>query len=223
MTPALHLRHKICLFFAVGLGFSTLLAPSGYAQQADFGINLSGGKEPVELKADDLEMRDKEGIAIFSGNVSVTQGDRVLRTAKLVVHYAKSPAAQTAPAKTSSATNSPTGDTTASIATDAKPQAKQPAPTAIGGLGSTGVEKMEATGKVYVKTATQVATGDQGIFDNQTNTMVLTGKRVILTDGNNVATGCKLTAHMKTGKANLESCQTGGNKKGRVSIIMNNN
>jgi lipopolysaccharide export system protein LptA len=40
----------------------------------------------------------------------------------------------------------------------------------------------------------------------------------VLTDGDNVATGCKLTANMGTGKAFLESCK--GQSKGRVSIIM---
>lgn len=173
--------------FLISWSFNPALS---FAQQANFGINLSNGKEKVVLNADHLEMRDKENIAVFSGNVSVIQGDRILRTSKLIVHYAKSNANNEG--------------------------------AASGGLGSTGVEKMEATGKVYIKTGNQVATGDEGVFNSKTNTMVLTGSRVILTDGNNVATGCKLTAHMDTGKAFLQSC-TGKNGQGRVSIIMDRN
>lgn len=164
-------------------------------QSTQFGVNLSGGKEPVELNADNLEMRDKEGVATFTGNVSVVQGDRVLRTSKLIVHYGKT------------------------ITPSADKNAKSRSRKQTGGLGSTGVEKMEASGKVYIKTATQVATGDEGVFDGQSKIMTLTGKKVILTDGENVATGCKLVAHMDTGRASLQSC---AGDKGRVSIIMNN-
>lgn len=188
---------KLIVFFGLLSGLSGFAPTFSVAQTqpTQFGVNLSGGKEPVELNADDLEMRDKEGVAIFTGNVSVVQGDRVLRTSKLVVHYGQNP--------------------TASADKDAISSAK----TRGGGLGSTGVEKMEASGKVYIKTATQVATGDEGVFDGQSKIMTLTGQKVILTDGDNVATGCKLVAHMDTGRASLQSCA--GNH-GRVSIIMNN-
>ena len=43
---------------------------------------------------------------------------------------------------------------------------------------------------------------------------MLTGKNVVLSEGNNVATGCKLTVQMESGKAKLESCG------GRVSIVI---
>lgn len=172
------------VFFIV---FMTVAVISGAgAQQTNFGINLSGGKEPVQIEADDMEMRDKDGIAVLSGNVSVVQGDRILRAGKVVVHYLKTGRAGQA--------------------------------GAAGGLGSTGVDRIEASNKVYIKSGTQVATGDEGTFDGKSNIMVLRGTKVVLVDGDDVATGCKLTAHMDTGKAFLESCS----KKGRVSIIMNN-
>lgn len=188
------ITHKIgrklflCVFAQMFAVFATALICS--AQSTNFGVNLSGGKEPVELSANALEMRDKDGVAIFTGNVSVIQGERVLRTSKLIVYYDK---------------NNHSGS---------KNEAS------VGGLGSTGVEKMQASGKVYIKTATQVATGDEGTFNGKTKIMTLTGNKVILTDGNNVASGCKLVAHMDTGKAYMQSCR--GNGSGRVSIIMDN-
>ncbi|EJF91038.1 LptA/OstA family protein [Bartonella tamiae] len=191
-----HLHYKLRTFIVMTMACFGAFGANAHAQQTDFGVNLSGGKEPVELNADNLEMRDKEGIAIFTGNVSVVQGDRVLRTSKLIVHYAQ---------------NDKDGN-----------NAQQASASNGGGLGSTGVEKMEASGKVYIKTATQVATGDAGTFDGPANQMVLTGQPVTLIDGDNVVTGCKLTAHMDTGKAFLESCKSTG-QKGRVSIIMNRN
>jgi len=164
------------------------------AQQANFGLNLGNGREAIEIEADEMEMRDREGIAIFTGNVSVTQGDRILRAGRMVVHYDK-------PETTSADDGGAAGAT---------------------GLGSTGIERLEVSDKVYVKSGAQIATGEQGVFDAKSNTLVMTGEKVVLLDGDNVATGCKLTAHMDTGRAFLESC-TNSNRGGRVSIIMNRN
>jgi lipopolysaccharide export system protein LptA len=43
--------------------------------------------KPVHIEAATLEVRDKERIATFSGNVQVVQGDTTLRCKVLVVHY----------------------------------------------------------------------------------------------------------------------------------------
>ncbi|GAA5096607.1 hypothetical protein GCM10023260_05620 [Bartonella acomydis] len=172
------------------LGFETVF---GYAESVHFGMSLSNDKEPVELYADSLEIRDEEGIALFRGDVSVVQGERLLRATKLIIYYDK------------------THKGTDKAETETK--ALSPA-----WFGSTGVQKMEALGKVYIKIATQIATGDKGVFDGKSKIMRLTGKNVVLTDGDNVATGCALTADMKNGKAFLEGCET-SEKKGRVSII----
>lgn len=214
MKPLKQYFSNLGAVMATGLAFMSLGQTPSLAQQTNFGVNLSGGKEPVELNADNLEMRDKDGVAIFTGNVSVVQGDRILRTSKLIVHYAKAP-------EDANKDKSDASSNTASVQAKGDAATKTAAAGA-GGLGSTGVEKMEASGKVYIKTATQVATGDEGVFDGKSKLMVLTGKRVILADGDNVATGCKLTAHMDTGKAFLESCKSAG-QNGRVSIIMNRN
>lgn len=169
----------------------------GHAEVAHLGISLSNNKEPVELHADSLEIRDKEGIALFKGDVSVVQGERLLRTAKLVVYYDKA----------YKETDKHKEDTKAS---------------SVSLFGSSSIKKMEALGKVYIKIATQIATGDKGVFDGKSKMMSLTGKHVMLTDGDNIATGCKLTANMENGKAFLEGCET-SEKKGRVSIIIKQN
>ncbi|WP_375615656.1 MULTISPECIES: LptA/OstA family protein [unclassified Bartonella] len=169
----------------------------GYAEGTHLGISLSSDKEPVELHADSLEIRDKEGIALFQGDVSVVQGERLLRAAKLVVYYDK-----------------------AYKKTDRNKEYTKASPVSL--LGSSSIKKMEALGKVYIKIATQIATGDKGVFDGKSKMMSLTGKHVVLTDGDNVATGCKLTANMESGKAFLEGCET-PEKKGRVSIIFKQN
>ena len=78
--------------------------------------------------------------------------------------------------------------------------------------GSANIERLEVDDKVYVKSETQVATGDKGTFDMKTEVLTLSGKEVVLSEGSNVLTGCKLTVDMKSGLANVEGC--GGRVKG---------
>ena len=154
------------------------------AQQASgpmSGIKLSGD-EPIQIESDRLEVRDKESMAIFSGNVSVVQGTTLLKSGKMTVHYA---AGGTGGAAT----------------------------------GSTDIDRIEVDGKVYLKSDTQIATGDRGTFDMKTEIFVLTGKEVVLSEGENVLVGCKLTADMKSGRAEVEGCP-GADGGGRVKMLL---
>jgi lipopolysaccharide export system protein LptA len=58
------------------------------ATQGRLGLKMSGN-EPIQIESDRLEVREKESIAIFSGNVSVVQGPTLLKAGKLTVYYAK--------------------------------------------------------------------------------------------------------------------------------------
>ncbi|PYE89364.1 lipopolysaccharide export system protein LptA [Phyllobacterium leguminum] len=180
------------------LGATAFASAPALAQQpqqaAPFGsLNLSSSKDPVAIDADKLEIQDKEGMALFTGNVSVSQGDTLLKSGKMTVYFNKS---------------KDNGSQSAG-----KSAAQAPA----GGLGAAGIDHLEVSGKVYLKSGTQIATGDAGTFDAKTQTMTLTGKKVVLSDGDNIATGCKLIANTGTGKAFLESCK---GEPGRVSIIL---
>jgi len=88
--------------------------------------------------------------------------------------------------------------------------------------GAANIKRLEADGGVYVKSETQVATGDQGSFDMGTEVLVLSGDEVVLSEGENVIVGCKLTVHMKTGQATLESCKN-GDSGGRVRMLLTPN
>ena len=81
--------------------------------------------------------------------------------------------------------------------------------------GSSSIERLEVDGKVYVKSDKQVATGDRGVFDMKTEVLVLSGDEVVLSEGNNVLRGCKLTVQMKTGRAQVDGCSKGSGN-GRV-------
>lgn len=85
--------------------------------------------------------------------------------------------------------------------------------------GSSDIERLVVDKKVYVKSQNQVATGDRGTFDMRSEVLVLSGKQVVLSEGDNVAVGCKLTIQMKTGEARLESCKD-GDGSGRIKILI---
>ena len=72
--------------------------------------------------------------------------------------------------------------------------------------GSANIDRLEVDDKVYVKSDNQVATGDRGTFDMKTEMLVLSGKEVVLSEGENVLVGCKLTVQMKTGQAQVDGC-----------------
>lgn len=65
------------------------LAGQAGAQLAGGDFNLSGDG-PVQVDGDRLEVLEDQGLAIFEGNVRVVQGDTVLRTGRLVIHYVRS-------------------------------------------------------------------------------------------------------------------------------------
>lgn len=50
---------------------------------------MSDSDEPIQIEADKLEVADSEGTAVFSGNVSVTQGTTLLKTDRLKVFYGR--------------------------------------------------------------------------------------------------------------------------------------
>ena len=174
---------RILVGVACALG---LLAAPAWAQESSSrmtGLKLSGDK-PIQIESDKLEVRDADSIAIFTGNVSVVQGETLMKSGMMTVHYAKEKGATGAAAVAPGASN---------------------------------IEKIQVDGKVYVKSKEQVATGDQGVFDMKTEVMTMTGKEVVLTEGQNVIVGCKLTVQMKTGAAQLDGCGDGG---GRVKMLL---
>jgi len=85
--------------------------------------------------------------------------------------------------------------------------------------GSANIERLIVENKVYVKSEEQVATADQGSFDMKSEVLVLSGKEVVLSEGDNVIVGCKLTVQMATGLANLEGC-AGASGGGRVKMLL---
>ncbi|RXT28118.1 LPS ABC transporter substrate-binding protein LptA [Rhizobium leguminosarum] len=187
---------KTGMAFIAGAFALILTATGAGAQQASAtmpGMKLSND-QPIQIESDKLEIHDQEHTALFTGNVKVVQGTTTMQSGKMTVYYK---------------------DKAAKPAADGAQPAAQPEQSASLASGSADIDKILVTDKVFLSSGTQTATADDGNFDMASQTFILTaneGNKVILSDGPNVFTGCKLTVHMQTGQAQLESCG------GRVQI-----
>jgi len=151
-------------------------AMQGFSQNRD---------KPIQIEAASLEMRDKVKEATFSGNVKVVQGDTVMTSNALVVHY-----------DATTTTAKPAAKTAAKAA---PMQSATPGPG-----GSSSISKIEAKGSVVVTQKEQVVTGDSAVFDTKANLITMAGG-VVLTQCKNVLRGDRLLVNMTTGVSRVES------------------
>lgn len=157
--------------------------------------------EPIKIESVSLEVRDKDKMATFIDNVKLTQGDTTLECKRLIVHYMDETMPGRAKGKTPPGKNAPVSDAKKNVASP-------------GGFGSgqQQISKLEAKGGVVVTQKDQTATGDNGVYDMKSNTLVLTGN-VVVSQGQNVVRGDRLFVDMTTGASRVESSAGG---QGRV-------
>jgi lipopolysaccharide export system protein LptA len=155
-------------------------ALQGFSQNRD---------KPIKINSATLEVRDKDKMATFSGDVHLVQGDTSMRSKTLVVFYDDDVPAK--PATPSAGT----------------PQA--------GSQQNQQIKRVEAKGNVIVVQKDQTATGDTGIFDMRANTVTMVGN-VVISQGQNVVKGDTLTVDMTTGVSRIscgkaqETCRVQG-------------
>lgn len=185
MTPKATPLRSACLLFAgtAGLLLAAALPAGAQATSSRMeGMQLSNDK-PIQIESDQLEIREQDNVAVFTGNVNVVQGTTTLKSGHMVVHY--------------QAKGKGTGESTGAPSISS---------------GNTNIERIELEDGVLLTSGAQKATGDSGTFEMATQTFVLKGKRVVLSEGQNVFVGCMLTVLAQTGEAKLDACG------GRVKI-----
>src|SRR5215468_6465370 len=115
-------------------------ALQGFSQNRD---------EPVKIRAAALELREKDKMATFTGDVYVLQGDTEMRCKQLVVFYEQETETRTVKA----------------------------ADPGLG--GDRQIRRIEAKGNVVVTQKDQNATGDAATFNMRENTVTLVGNVVV--------------------------------------------
>jgi lipopolysaccharide export system protein LptA len=154
-----------------------------------FGNMGGNSKEPIKIDADRLDVFDRENKAVFSGNVVAVQGESTIRCTKLTVFYERG---QQGGAK--------------------------PAPSAAGGQSENAIKQIDCAGPVTVVSKDQIGTGDNAVFDQVANKIVMTGN-VKLSQCQNVTTGDRLVYDLNTGVANIESAASPAGQPGRVRAL----
>ncbi|TGD95516.1 LptA/OstA family protein [Methylobacterium nonmethylotrophicum] len=203
----------------------TPAAPAVKKKEAGSGFGAfgsGGGKEPIKIDADRLDVFDRENKAVFAGNVVAVQGESTIRCSSMTVHYQrkeKDPKGKDAEAKGTE----PKVDAKASIAqpaeaksTDGKPVEKavkieaKPEPKveakaekSSDPTDGSAIRQVVCAGPVTVVSKDQVASGDNAVFDRVANRVVLTGN-VVLSQCQNVTRGSRLVYDMNTGRANMD-------------------
>jgi lipopolysaccharide export system protein LptA len=153
-------------------------ALQGFSQNRD---------KPLKITSVSLEVRDKDKVATFSGDVHLVQGDTTLRSKTLMVFYDDE-------------------------ADKDKAEAPKPKPAPAAGAAepmSQQIRRVEAKGGVLVTQKDQTATGESGIFDMQGNTVTLLGN-VVISQGQNVVRGDRLTVDLTSGVSRVECGKTQG-------------
>jgi lipopolysaccharide export system protein LptA len=183
-----------------GGAFATLVVAASvgiavaYAQQPNGPPNALQGfsqnrDKPIKINSATLEVRDKDKMATFSGDVHLVQGDTSMRSKTLVVFYDDD--------------------------TPSKPAAPSAGGAQAGPQQNQQIKRVEAKGNVTVVQKDQVATGDIGIFDMRANTVTMQGN-VVISQGQNVVKGDTLTVDMTTGVSRIacgkaqEKCRVTG-------------
>jgi lipopolysaccharide export system protein LptA len=162
--------------------------------------------QPIQIESATLEVRDKNKMATFSGDVQVVQGDTTIKCQTLVVFYGAehgSSAAQPVAA----APQPGEGGSTGVARVQKGPVVPQ---------GSQDIRRIEARGGVTITTRDQIATGDLGVYDPKKKTMTLTGN-VVVSQGKNVLHGDSVVVDTVTGDAHFES---GANTQNRVRALI---
>jgi lipopolysaccharide export system protein LptA len=173
----------------VVIAMLAIAAPCALAQPGNNGKSVPNALQgfsqnrgqPVQIEAASLEVRDKDKVATFLGNVKVVQGDTTMRCKSLVVFYEGGGQGGTNAMK--SATPGPGG--------------------------SSSISRLEARGGVTVNQKDQTATGDTGLFDMKSNTVTLLGN-VLVSQGQNVLRGERLVVDLTTGVSRVDSGKSNG-------------
>jgi lipopolysaccharide export system protein LptA len=143
-------------------------ALQGFSQNRD---------QPVKIQAASLEMREKDKLATFTGDVHLINGDTEMRCKVLVVFY---------------------DDDTKDPKAAQNLKAADPGPS-----GERQIKRIEAKGGVTVLQKDQNAVGESATFNMRENTVTLIGN-VIVTRGADVLRGQRLAVDLTSGVSKMD-------------------
>jgi len=141
-------------------------------------VVISDSDKPIQIVSNRFDIYPDKRVAVFSGNVVVTQEDTVINSDEFFLHYKKE-----------------------GIKT------KQNDKNVNTGIATGDIEKIEAKGNVIIKQKEKVVTGDNAFFYNGEQKIVVTGNP-IMKEGNNIIKGDRVIFFLKENRGVVESSST---------------
>ncbi|MBO1905736.1 organic solvent tolerance protein OstA [Microvirga sp. 3-52] len=111
--------------------------------------NFGSSKEPIKIDANKLDVFDKEGRAVFTGDVVAVQGESTMKCTVMTVFY------------------------------EQRDQNGGQAAPAAQAADDSAIKKIDCKGPVTIVSRTQVATGENATFDRGSNKIMLTGNATL--------------------------------------------
>jgi lipopolysaccharide export system protein LptA len=147
------------------------------------GPKQAASKEPVHITSDTLEAFNDERLIVFSGNAVAVQGDKVIRSDKLLVYYKKG-----------------------------NDEGKESSTAAVGQGGD--LDRIEAKGPVRITQLKKIVTGDEAVYYQDDQKIVVFGNAV-MREGPNIVKGDRITVLLDENRGIVEAPQ-----KKRVSATI---
>ncbi len=137
------------------------------------GLKQPSSKEPVHITSDTLEAFNDERLIVFSGNAVAVQGDKVIRSDKLLVYYKKS-----------------------------ADEGKESATASVGQGGD--LDRIEAKGPVRITQLKKIVTGDEAVYYQDDQKIVVSGNAV-MREGPNIVKGDRITVLLNENRGIVDS------------------
>jgi len=155
--------------------------------------------QPIQIVSDRLDAYNEKKLVVFSGNAVATQGDKVIKADRLFLYYKKDPQ------------KDPQKDTKK----DPQKDPRGPEKTGTQDIGSAGdLEKIEAKGHVIITQGERIVTGNDAIFYQETQRIIMLGNAV-MREGRNVINGDRIVVFLDEDRGVVESVE-----KGRVKATI---
>ncbi len=130
---------------------------------------------PIRITSDRLDAYNEQKLAVFSGNVVAVEADRVMKSNQLYIYYKKESKKEDKP-KAESKLDSGAGD----------------------------LDRIEAKGNVRITQGERIITGEEAVFLNDDQKIIVTGNPV-MREGGNTIRGDKIIVLLEEDRGFVES------------------
>lgn len=175
-VPRLKKSRVVCLALLIVslLVWAVVAAPVAGEPQSQK-KNQVTGSEPIRIDSDRLDAYNDQRLVVFSGNAVAVQGDKTIKSEKILLYYKKE---ESGAQKVASKEVGKTGD----------------------------LERIEAKGNVILTQGERVVTGDEAVYYQGSQKIVMSGNAV-MRENRNIIRGDRIVVFINENRGMVESTQ----------------